>query len=268
MLWLNGALHDAGAPCIAASDRGFTLGDGVFETLLWRAPVLVHAALHFARLRRGAALLGIPVPYDDAVLEAACARLAQGRARAALRVTLTRGPASRGVLPPGDAAPTVLITVAAPPQGLPEARLIIAKTTRRNEFSPLSRIKSLNYGDCVLARMEAARAGCDDAILCNTQGLLAETSAATLILRIGGALLTPPEADGALPGIRRGRLLAAGRITARSLTVADAARAEAGLLINALGTRGVAAIEGRPLPGRIGPEGDGAALWENLLTLD
>ncbi len=76
---------------------------------------------------------------------------------------------------------------------------MLAQGTRRNEFSPLSGIKSLNYLDNILARQEAQRAGCDDALLLNTLGRLAESTIANLFVQRDGQLLTPPLSEGALP---------------------------------------------------------------------
>jgi branched-chain amino acid aminotransferase len=246
LVWLNGAILAADAARIDPADRGFTLGDGLFETIRAEAGAPLHAPRHFARLRAGAAVLGIPVPYDDSALGAAlCALLRENRlAEAALRLTLTRGPATRGVLPQGVASPTLLVTAGMMPAALGPARLIIARGTRRNEASPLSRIKSLNYLDGVLARREAAAAGADDALLLNTRGDLAEATAANVFLRIGGEWVTPRVADGALPGIARGVLLEAGEAREAMITEADCGRAEAGFLVNSLGRREVAEIKG------------------------
>jgi len=190
-------------------------------------------------------VLGIPVPFSDAALaDALRAVLAAANLQAAaLRLTLTRGPAPRGLLPPEQLRPTVLVTAQALPPVLPPAHVIIARSTRRNEFSPLSAIKSLNYLDSIMARREAAAHGADDAILLNTAGALAGATAATLVLRIGGLWLTPPLQDGALAGIARARHLEQGLIAERSLYPADAARADTAWLLTSLSTRPVRAME-------------------------
>jgi branched-chain amino acid aminotransferase len=245
LVWLNGTLLDTGAARIDPADRGFTLGDGVFETLRAERGTPLHAPRHFARLRNGAAVLAIPVPFrDDAIFDVLCAVLrANDLADAALRLTLSRGPAPRGVLPPAAMAPTMLITAGPLPGYLPPARLIISQRTRRNEFSPLSRIKSLNYLDCILARQEAEASGADDALLLNTQGDIAEASAACVFLYIDGSWVTPRVADGALPGIARGRLLEAAQATETRVRVTDLRRAEAGFLANALACRVLRSVD-------------------------
>ncbi len=151
------------------------------------------------------------------------------------------------MLPTATTHPTVLITTAPLPPPQPPARLITATITRRNETSPLSRIKSLNYLDSILARQEAAEKGADDALLLNTNGFLAEATAANVFLLISGQLVTPPLTDGALPGIRRALLLETGTVIEQRISTADLARAESGFLANVLGVRQIGSIDERML---------------------
>ncbi len=249
IVWLNGVLLDAAAAGIDPADRGFTLGDGIFETIRAIGGIPAHAARHFARLRDGAAVLGITVPFgDDTLFDALCAVLLENALPdAALRLTLTRGPAARGVLPAEVGQPTVLITVGKLPGQLPPVRVIVAHCTRRNEFSPLSRIKSLNYLDNILASREAAGAGAHDALLLNSRGDLAEATAANVFLTVRGRIVTPRLSDGALPGIARGRLLAAGVAAEHCISSDDLDRATSGALVNSLGTRILGRIGNRDL---------------------
>lgn len=246
MPWLNGRLLAAGEAGIDPADRGFTLGDGLFETIRVRGGDAVWLDRHLARLAEGSAVLGIPQRFDDAALAEACAAVieAEGIEAGALRLTVSRGVGPRGVLPPAALSPTVLIAGHAglPPQG--PVTLVVARGTCRNQASPLSRVKSLNYLDAVLARREAAARGVDDAVMLNTAGRVAETSIANLFARIDGGWVTPPVEEGALPGIMRAEVLARLRAVERPLSVADLQRAEAMLLTNALSIRAVAQFEG------------------------
>ena len=245
-VWLNGALLGAHAARIDPADRGFTLGDGVFETLRASGGAPEHVEQHLARLRHGAAVLGIGVPFSDVSLVEGLAAVARG-ADCALRLTLTRGPMARGVLPVEPACATILITAGPLPAPLPPARVMIAQSTRRNEYSPLSRIKSLNYLDSIIARREADAAGFDDAILLNTRGMLAEASAANIFLLCDGRWVTPPVHDGALPGLARARRLAEGDAIETSISLESLSAVTAGFLTNSLGTRAVASIGGQRL---------------------
>lgn len=246
MPWLNGRLLTAEAARIDPADRGFTLGDGLFETIRVQDGRGVWLDRHLARLAAGCAVLGIPRRFDDAALAGACAAVivAEGIRAGALRLTVSRGPGPRGVLPPPSPEPTMLITghVGAAP-GTPVA-LVVARGTCRNQRSALSRIKSLNALDAVIARREAASQGADDAVMLNTEGRVAETTIANLFASIGGAWVTPPVGEGALPGIMRGAVLARLGAAERPLTVTDLEQAEALLLTNALSIRAVARLGG------------------------
>ncbi len=249
VVWLNGTLTET--PALDPADRGFTLGDGLFETLRLRDGRPCHMDRHLARLHRGTAVLRLPIPYEDTTLTEAITVLATaaGVADGLARLTVSRGIGPRGVLPPVKPRPTVLITAAptgpAPPA---PARLIIATVTRRNEHSPLAGIKSLNYLDNILARQEAADRGCDDAVLLNTAGRVAETTIANLVVQLDGRLFTPPLCDGALPGIARALILqGCPEVSEAPLTPDDLRRADAMVLTNSAGMRPVAELEGKAL---------------------
>ncbi len=246
MLWLNGHLLPTHEARIHPTDRGLLLGDGVFETLRGTT----HFTRHLARLRNGAAILGIAIPWTDADIAAAATAVLAGR-DAALRITLSRGPGPRGLVAPAGTTPTLLLAASPLPPPPPPAHVIIARTTRRNEHSPLARIKSLNYLDSILARQEAATAGADDAILLNTAGQVCEATAANLFVRHATTWTTPPVADGALPGITRALLLEAGFATEATLTPARLLTADAAFLASSLGLRGVASVDGRVMPARV-----------------
>lgn len=245
-IWLNGEFLPADKPALLANDRGLTLGDGLFETIAIKAGTPLRLGAHFRRLRSGADFLGLAVPVTDDVLADAVAGIAgaNGLQDAAVRLTLTAGPAPRGLPRPAGLTPTLLLTAGPLPGDLPPARLIIATRTCRNERSPLSRLKTLNYLDSIIARSEAQARGADDAILLNSQGRVAEASAANLFARIDGHWLTPPVTDGALPGTMRAALLKAWAAQEQSLLPADLDRADEMVLTTALGIRAVVGITG------------------------
>jgi len=128
---------------------------------------------------------------------------------------------------------------------------VIADSTRRNEHSPLSRIKSTSCLDSIIARVEADRRGADDAILLNTAGRIAEATAANVFAVIDGVTATPPVADGALPGIMREAVMASTSVEERSLSPTDLDVASEIFLTSSLGIRPVIAFGDRTLP--IGP---------------
>jgi branched-chain amino acid aminotransferase len=215
LLWVNGKLLPVGQAALDPRDRGFTLGDGLFETMRATKGAVLRIEHHLSRLRAGAAVLGLsPLPEDEELSDASARTLAANElAEAAVRLTVSRGvPARRGLLPEPEPRPSVVVH-AEPFAGYPDelydrgVRAVVSGIAR-NERSPLARVKSLNYLDNVLARREAEARGADDALLLNTAGDLACASAANLLLLLDGALVTPSVASGALPGTLR-RLVAA-----------------------------------------------------------
>lgn len=249
-IWLNGALVTAEAARIDPADRGLLLGDGLFETLRVAAGAPRHAARHFARLQAGAALLRLDLPDADELQHALEAVIgAQELVEGSLRLTVTRGPGPRGVLPPRTPHPTMLVTAAPLPPPAGPADIVIARGIARDASSPLSRIKSLNYLPGILARIEAEERGAADALLLNQAGTVAESSAATIFLRRRGEWLTPGLKDGALPGIRRAMLLEAGLAREAALPVPWLFEAEALCLGNALSLRSVRSVDGQTIGG-------------------
>lgn len=210
--WLNGKLVSPDSNGISPLDRGFALGDGVFETMLALNGRVIGFARHLDRLRYSAGVIDLPVPFDSVELAAGVEEVlrASGLVEAAIRLTVSRG-VGAGLDPPGSTHPTTAITIA-PHAGASHALVgagirMITASTRRNDTSPLSRIKSLNYLDNILARAEARRRGADDALMLNTKGHLACGTASNVFVVAGGAILTPPIEAGVLPGITRGYVL-------------------------------------------------------------
>lgn len=210
-VWLNGSIMDARDARIDPADRGFLLGDGLFETMLALHGHPVFADAHMLRLKAGAELIGLPLPYAPDTLETACAEVLEASdladaPRSSLRVTVTRGPGPRGLALPSDPKPTVLVSCAV--AGVPPARLSLATAMpRRNPWSPSARLKSLPYLDNLLAKEEAREKGADDALMLSTNGAIACTSAANIFLWEEGKLITPSMNCGILPGITRAALL-------------------------------------------------------------
>ncbi len=259
-VWLNGDLVGTEAARIDPRDRGFLLGDGVFETFAAADGYVYRLAEHLARLRAGAAVLGIPVPAHDIerVVQAVLEANGLARGRAALRLTLIHGVGPRGLLAPVDPQPTLLLTAVAT-SAPPEAMTAVTATVRRNEHSPTASIKHMSYLDNVIARNEAAARGADEALMLNTAGNIAEASAANVFAVVaGGTLVTPASTEGALPGVTRRAVieLAAGLdlgVHETIVSVERLAEADEAFLTNSLiGVCPLVALDGRPI-------GDGAA---------
>lgn len=244
MPWLDAAWHPAGlvaAPMpFDPADRGLLLGDGVFDTALVLGGRMVWREAHLARLARHAAVLGIAV--DPVRLAAAADGVLApfDGGHGALRITVTRGTGPRGLAPPAWPHPTIFASVAPFATSALFAPLRFHPTAiRRNETSPLSRVKSLGYGDAVLAAGEARAAGCDEALFRNNAGHVVCAGSGNLFALFGNRLVTPPLADGVLDGVTRAVLLGGAATvglvpTEASLDMADLKRAEALFCTNSL----------------------------------
>lgn len=244
------------------TDRGMTLGDGLFETIAVKGGQPRRLDAHLTRLRDGADVIGIKVPMADQELSAAFEDVIEANAivNGVLRLTLTRGPAPRGLLPPVPAQPTLIITSASQDLASSKAvNAVIATVTRRNEHSPLSGIKTTGYLDGILAAAEASKRGCDEALLLNTAGNFSEATVSNLFLVIDGGAVTPPVHDGALSGVMRADVIKALAAAERSLTPADLTKASEAFLTNSLGIRPLVMVDGEPIGnGQPGPVTDKA----------
>lgn len=231
-------------PAVPPDDRGLLLGDGLFETVLFKAGEAVLWAEHLARLVSGCAALGLPPPDLDALL-AQARRAAEGPARAAVRLTWTAGSGGRGLVRPQTVQPRLVVTAAASPRPEGPAALVTS-TVRRNAGSPASRLKTLSYIDSVLARREAAGAGADEALMLDTDGRLASASAANLFWIAGGRLFTPSLDGAVLGGIMRAQVLTAAEAAEVAAGPEVLADAEALFLTSSLiGVRPVSSLDGR-----------------------
>lgn len=254
--WQDGRLIALEDAHVGILDRGLLLGDGLFETMAVADGRALDLDAHLARLSSGLAILGFAHAVNLVKLRSDIADYAatEGGENAVLRLTLTRGSGPRGLAPPEVPNPSIFMTLAPmPPSRTTPLSLHIAAGTRRNEFSPLSRIKALPYLDNLLALSEARKAGADEALLLNTRGTLASASVANLFRVKNGMLETPPLSDGALPGTMRALVLSCAEIAGVSpqethLTAQDLFEADHVFLTNSISRlTEVGSCGGKPL---------------------
>ncbi|HEY5006419.1 MAG TPA: aminotransferase class IV [Caulobacteraceae bacterium] len=241
---------------VPPDDRGFLLGDGLFETVLALSGRPLFLAEHLARLTRGCTVLGLPPPEEPVVRRAldqalAVAGLTDGRA--AVRLTWTAGSGGRGLDRPAQPQPRLVATASPAPLPLAPAALVIV-SVRRNAGSPASRLKTLAYLDNVLARRGALAAGADEAVMLNTAGEIACAAAANLFWVSDGRLCTPTLDCGVLDGIVRAQVMALSAAMGVDVVEVRAgpqalSAAEAIFLTNSLiGVRAVGRLGDRLLP--------------------
>ena len=258
-VWQDGQIVDLTEARMSVAVRGFLLGDGLFETMPVHRHRVFDLDAHLERLASGLNILNLAGAVDLAKLRAGITHYlsVESTASAVLRLTVTRGPGPRGLLPPETAHPTVLMTLSLMPTARKEPlSLHVATVTRRNECSPLSRIKALPYLENMLALQEARAHGADEALLLNTRGHIACASAANVFALRGGRLETPPISDGALPGTMRALVLALAKeaglaAVENSLYVEDLAAADEVFVTNSISRLTTAyKFNGKPLARR------------------
>jgi branched-chain amino acid aminotransferase len=250
-VWFNGAFV-AGTLPLDAHDRGFLLGDGVFETVavINRKPLWLDE--HVQRMAHAAAELGIAFSAEG-TFTGLTEILKKSEAQCeVLRITLSRGKAVRGLAGDGT-SPSLLITLdeLAAKNFFQPCRLKVSQV-RRNEFAPSSRWKTLSYIDGIAAAREVAGEA-DDAMMLNTSGHVASTTIANIFALRGDELITPSLDQGILPGITRNVLLGHAKKLGlkpveRAVPLEDLVRADAVFLCNSLRfIRPVVTLDGEPL---------------------
>ncbi|MDP2288512.1 MAG: aminotransferase class IV [Actinomycetota bacterium] len=204
MIWwgtLNGGelLEDSARP-ISYLDRGFLVGEGVFETLVVHSGVPFALTRHLYRLERSSQILGLPTLNLD-VIKAAIADVIDANRTsvgelARLRITLTSG----------DGQPSLLVTLTAQ-AAWPETTSVITVPWVRNERSAIVGAKTTSYAENVAALAAVHARGVSEALMANTQGLLCEGTASNVFVVVNGQIQTPSLSSGCLPGVTRSLVL-------------------------------------------------------------
>jgi branched-chain amino acid aminotransferase len=207
---VNGTIVPAEAARVSVLDNGFAFGDSVYEVLRTYNGSVFEPGRHFRRLRASAARLGFEVTLADAGLlrqvEALVACAAGGESY--VRIVVTRGVGDCSYDFTHVSGPTVVMIQKAlppyPPRHYDEGIRVAAVGVRRNHPRALDpAIKSSNLLNNILAVREAQARGCDEPLLLNHEGFLAEGASTNLFVVLDGTILTPPLSAGILAGITR-----------------------------------------------------------------
>lgn len=210
LVFLNGQFVPEEQALISVNDRGFLLGDGLFETMRVARGIPFRFSQHLERLARGADYLKIKLPFTPRALEQFTAQLIERNRtpEAVLRLTLTRGPGGRGYAPNAESRPTIVMALhPLPPPANPADWSLVTSPFRIPAGDPLAAFKSTSKILHVMARVEAVERGADEALLLNTSGEVAETAGGNLFWVQAGAICTVPVERGVLPGVTRAVVL-------------------------------------------------------------
>jgi len=210
-VYVNGRFVSRSEATVAVFDRGFLYGDGVFEGIRAYQGRVFRLGQHVDRLFRSAKAILLEPPagpeeLKDLIREGVRRR---GGGDCYIRVVLSRGEGDLGLDPRNCHTPATLVvivdTIALYPQEVYQRGLeVISCVTRRTPTSALNpEIKSLNYLNNILAKIEVARAGADEGLMLNQEGYVTEATADNIFVRLAGGLVTPPAYAGLLEGITR-----------------------------------------------------------------
>jgi branched-chain amino acid aminotransferase len=209
--FINGHITPIKEPSILATDRGFLLGDGLFETIRSENNHLLFFQQHYIRLLHSAQFLGIECPYTEPQLKEACRKVLYDneltQSTAAIRITLTRGKSDRGINLPSHNNATLVITASTYNDNKQFYPSICLTDVVRNEYSKVIHMKTLQYMEPILCRKYAKEIGYDDGLMKNTKGAITEASVANIFFITNGKLVTPKLEDGIFPGILRQNIL-------------------------------------------------------------
>lgn len=213
-VFIDGEFFDESAAKISVFDHGLLYGDGVFEGIRMYHNRIFKLKEHIERLFWSAKALLLKIPMSPEDLMQACLETCRVNdlRDGYIRLLVTRGPGTLGLDPRRCKKPTVIIiadTIQLYPKELYERGLSIVTvpTTRMGVNAVNPAIKSLNYLNNILARIEANNAGVEEAILLNGEGYVAECTGDNIFLIHKGTLYTPPLSAGALRGITRNTVL-------------------------------------------------------------
>jgi len=209
-VYINGQLYDKEKAMVSVFDHGLLYGDGVFEGIRAYHGKVFKLEAHIERLFSSAKAIMLEIPMTrQQVAEAIVNTLkVNGLSDAYIRVVVTRGVGTLGLDPRKCSHPQVIIitdAIALYPEEYYEKGLdIITGATRRTDPSALNpRIKSLNYLNNILARIEGTNAGVMEVLMLNSQGFVAECTGDNIFTVKNGDLYTPPVSAGILIGVTR-----------------------------------------------------------------
>ena len=218
-IYINGKLYDKNEAKVSVYDHGFLYGDGVFEGIRLYGGKVFRLREHIDRLYDSARHVWLEIPLSreqmtQAVLDTV---KANDKRDGYIRLIISRGDGGLGLDPRKCKEPQIIIIVddisLYPKEFYDNGLEVITASTIRNHHNALNpRIKSLNYLNNILAKIEAVRAGCHEAIMLNHNGEVAECTGDNLFVVKHGQLRTPPISAGILEGITRNAVIELARL--------------------------------------------------------
>src|SRR5215831_12579650 len=213
-IYINGKLYDKNDAKISVYDHGLLYGDGVFEGIRVYNGKVFRLKEHIDRLYESALSIWLEIPLTREQMTEAVNHTVKlnNKKEGYIRLVVTRGAGSLGLDPRKTTDPQVIIIVddiaLYPPELYEYGLEIVTAATIRNHPNAVNpRIKSLNYLNNILAKIEGIRAGCVEALMLNHKGEVAECTGDNIFVVKRGVLLTPPVDAGILEGVSRAAVI-------------------------------------------------------------
>ena len=213
-IYIGGQFFDKENAKISVYDHGLLYGDGVFEGMRSYSGKVFRMQAHLDRLYESAMAICLTIPIPKEQLQADINKTLQINSLrdAYIRLVVTRGSGSLGLDPNRTSNPQVIIIADSislyPEEYYQKGLKIITASTIRNHPAALSpRVKSLNYLNNIMAKIEGLQAGCIEALMLNIKGEVAECTGDNIFIVKNGVLRTPPKDAGILEGITRNAII-------------------------------------------------------------
>jgi branched-chain amino acid aminotransferase len=223
-IYINGKYYDKEDAKISVYDHGLLYGDGVFEGIRSYGGRVFRLDEHLRRLWDSAQAIWLKIPMTrEEMAKAVYETLKLNNLKDGyIRLVVTRGAGTLGLDPNRCANPQVIIITdhiaLYPPEFYEKGLEIVTVSTMRNHTAALSpRIKSLNYLNNILAKVEGLKAGCVEALMLNTKGEVAECTGDNIFVVRDGVLSTPPPEAGILDGITRAAVIELASVSGRTV---------------------------------------------------
>ena len=209
-IYIDGGFYPESEAKVSVFDHGLLYGDGVFEGIRFYSNKVFRLEQHMERLYKSAAAIGLTIPLDHASLTEALLETIRRNelTDGYVRLVVTRGKGDLGLSPWNCPKPSIIIIAAKitlyPAESYEKGLKVVTCATRRIAHGALSpMVKSLNYLNNIMAKIEASHAGAGEGLMLNEQGLVAECTGDNIFIVSGGRITTPPISSGALAGVTR-----------------------------------------------------------------
>ena len=267
--WIDGKWSHKNEPTIPICDRGVSLGDGIFETILIYQGVPKLLQNHINRMHKNASILNMDAPpsmkWIEPLIIDGMRYISLKNTNGRIRLNWSRGNnLYRGIEIPDEPEKRLKhrfwLEISSGEPVFESISTIISRNEKRNPYSKLSYCKTFNYGQAIQAKIEARLAGFDESLLLNTNNQICCGSTANLLVCRDNEWITPPLISGCMPGIMRQKAIDTGKVKEAEIGN-NPKHGDQWLLINSLSCRPIYKLNEYTLPIFSKPE----ELWLSLI---